>query len=268
VNARDAMPQGGRLTIQTGEFRQDAAAFRRRQDLQPGRYAVLSVTDTGCGMDEEVQRRIFEPFFTTKDPGRGTGLGLSMAYGIITQCGGAIRVESTPGKGATFRIYLPITEEAPRAAEPTLTRAVPERGHETILVVEDEQQVRDLAVRVLESRGYRVLSAADGQAALRLCHEHDGPLDLLLTDVIMPELNGRQLADRILRLRPGIRVVYMSGYIDDAIVSQGQLPPGTAFVAKPFTLDALAAKVRQALDGEPADRPGPPGPSESDSRAA
>jgi len=233
VNALDAMPGGGRLTIETAPA--------------DGDRVLLSVSDTGCGMDEETRRLAFEPFFTTKGPDKGTGLGLSIVYGIVGQCGGEIRVSSEPGTGATFEILLP------RVGDPVFrhsTLRTPRRstGTETVLVVEDEPAILAGTKRILEGFGYRVLAAAGGDEALEVGGGHEGPIDLLLTDVVMPGMNGRQLADRLALHRPDLKVLYMSGYTDNAIAHHGVLEPGTHLIEKPFEAEQLARRVREVLD--------------------
>ena len=251
VNARDAMPTGGRLTIETADVEFDAAFAGDHYPAQPGEYVMLAVTDTGSGMDAETQVHLFEPFFTTKEKGKGTGLGLATVYGIVKQSGGFIWVYSELGVGSTFKIYLPRVEAA---AEPPSSRAAPApvaRGTETVLVAEDEAPVRAVARQTLERYGYRVLEAPSAEAALDVAQRYSGPIHLLLTDVIMPGLSGRDLAVRLATLRPETRVIYMSGYTDDAITRHGVLEPGFVFVQKPFTPDRLARAVREVLDGAP-----------------
>ncbi|MCH8948133.1 MAG: PAS domain S-box protein, partial [Acidobacteria bacterium] len=251
VNARDAMPQGGRLTLKTANVTLDQAYVRQHMGATPGPYVLLAVSDTGVGMDAETRSHIFEPFFTTKGAGKGTGLGLSTVYGIVKQSGGTIWVESAPGRGTTFEIYLPLVEET--AANGELHRALPAPtpgGTETILVVEDEMSVRKLAAEFLGSNGYRVLEAQDGAEALQVCEEHRAPIHLLLTDVVMPGMSGRELAVRLVGARPEMKVIYVSGYTDDAIVQHGVREEGTVFLQKPFSLDALARTVREALDSK------------------
>jgi signal transduction histidine kinase/CheY-like chemotaxis protein len=246
VNARDAMPRGGTLTIRTGEA---VVAADGHPAPPPGRYVTLEVRDTGVGMDEATRQRIFEPFFTTKDPGKGTGLGLATVYAVVQQSGGHVEVESAPGQGATFRVYLPRMEDGVEPETPGGPPAGPDTGRETILLVEDEAAVRRLAREGLGARGYRVLEAAKGAEALELAAQHRGPIHLLLTDVVMPGMSGAEVAARIVALRPTTQMLYVSGYPDDALGPHGVLAPGIAFLAKPFTVGELARKVRQVLDG-------------------
>ena len=248
VNSRDAMPQGGTLTIETANFDIDHEFASRHLGLSAGSYVVLTVSDNGCGMDEKTKARIFEPFFTTKEKGRGTGLGLSTVYGIVTQSGGNIWVYSEPGEGTVFKVFLPQCEQGSEAAAKVPVDTVVPRGSETILLVEDEDIVRGLARQILEEAGYNVLDARGGEEAIRLCRERPGPIDLLLTDVVMPDTSGKEVAERLTRLRPATRVLYMSGYTDDAIVHHGVLDSDVEFIQKPFTPVALARKVREVLD--------------------
>ena len=253
VNARDAMPNGGKLTIETDNVEVDEAHAARRPDIRPGSFVRLAVTDTGCGMDAETRARIFEPFFTTKGKGKGTGLGLSTAYGIIKQSGGHIWVYSEPGQGTTFSVYLPREAGGTMPAPGSREIAPAAHGDETILLVEDEDAVRELARRILDGSGYAVLTAANGGEALLACERHAGPIHLVLTDVVMPLMSGRALADRLARVRPEARVLYMSGYTDNAIVHHGRLDAGTHFIGKPFNATDLARKVREVLDAAPVD---------------
>jgi PAS domain S-box-containing protein len=256
VNARDAMPSGGRLTIETADAACDQACADQHPEVASGPHVKLSVTDTGCGMDERTRARLFEPFFTTKEVGKGTGLGLATAYGIVQQSGGAIQVRSEPGKGTTFTVLLPrelTAKESVTRAITLTTRAV---RAETVLVVEDENALRTLVERVLCRAGYIVLSAANGVEALRVFEQHKGSLHLLLTDVVMPEMNGRELADQLVLQSPNLKVLYMSGYTDEAIVQRGALAPGTHFISKPFNPAQLTRMVRKVLDNEaPSDQP-------------
>ena len=241
VNARDAMPNGGRITIETANVELNEDSARWHVGISPGSYVTLSVSDTGIGMDAKTCARIFEPFFTTKAPGKGTGLGLATVYGIVMQSGGHIRVESAPGAGSVFTIYLPRVVGVPEQPVEVST-ALPARGRETVLVVEDEHEVRALVQRILEEFGYVVLSAGEIADAFRLVERHAGSIQLLLTDIVMPEMNGVQLAERLVALHPEMAVLYMSGYTDGAIVNQA------CFIQKPLTPDALARKVRAVLD--------------------
>ncbi len=249
INARDAMPQGGRLTIETADVDVDESFAREHPGAGTGPHVRLSVQDDGIGMSAEIQARIFEPFFTTKDKGRGTGLGLSMVYGIVKQHGGYVGVRSEEGGGTTFEIYLPcagVTDDT--RAEPGAERGDASRGSETILLVEDEADVRELTREILEMAGYTVLEAARGAEALRLCREFARPIDLLLTDVVMPQMSGPELARQIAVLRPGTKIVYMSGYTDDALGHHGVLDPDIILLPKPFTPESLMQRLRRALD--------------------
>jgi CheY-like chemotaxis protein len=248
VNARDAMPEGGRLTIETASVVLDSDYATRHIDVTPGAYVMLAVSDTGRGMDRALQARIFEPFFTTKGPGKGTGLGLASVYGIVKQSGGHIRVYSEPGMGTVFRIYLPRTDAAPEPAAASGTTGALPRGTETVLLVEDDEEVRSFARDLLEQLGYTVLEALSAADALLIAERHTGLLSLLLTDVVMPGMGGQALALRIAEVRPETRTVFMSGYTDDTIVRHGVLELGIDFLAKPLTTDGLAGKVREVLD--------------------
>jgi CheY-like chemotaxis protein len=247
VNARDAMPAGGQLTIETRNALLEAAYAQTHAEVQPGPYVLLAVSDTGCGMDKETQAKIFEPFFTTKGVGKGTGLGLSTVYGIVKQSGGFIQVYSEPGQGSCFKIYLPrLKEPAPADRGRSAPFIIP-GGTETILLVEDDERVRQLARMALEGVGYTLLEASNGAEALRLSAAHPGPIHLLVTDVVMPQMSGRQLAAQLSSARPALKVLYVSGYTDDAIVRHGVLEKGLVFLQKPFTPAVLARKVREVL---------------------
>ena len=248
INARDAMPDGGTLTIETGNATLDENYAARHVSVVPGAYVMLAVTDTGCGMNEETKARMFEPFFTTKPPGRGTGLGLSTVYGIVKQSGGNIWLYSEPGRGTTFKIYLPTVAALPEDIGKVVPVEAARHGGGTVLVVEDDDQLRRLTHRALAARGYTVLEADRGRAALDIARRHKGMIDLLLTDVVMPDTNGRKLADALRAARPGLRVLYMSGYPDGAIASHGMLEHGVAYLAKPFSTEAITRKVREVLD--------------------
>jgi two-component system cell cycle sensor histidine kinase/response regulator CckA len=248
VNARDAMPNGGQLTIETQNVELDEAYVRGHVSAQPGRYVMLAVSDTGIGMDGATQARIFEPFFTTKEKGKGTGLGLATVYGIVKQSGGWIWVYSEAGHGTSFKVYLPRVAEAAAPLAPIPMPPISVRGSQTILLVEDEEVVRHLVEKVLKANGYTVLVAATGRDAERVAGEHEGPIHLLMTDVVLPGINGRQVAELLTAVRPGIRVLYLSGYTDDAIVRHGVLEPGVAFLQKPFSPAVLGRKVREVLD--------------------
>ncbi len=252
VNARDAMPTGGQLTIETGDVELDANYAREHLGCVPGPHVMIAVSDTGTGMDRETQARIFEPFFTTKEQGKGTGLGLSMVFGIVQQCGGNVWVYSELGRGTTFKVYLPRVDGL---VEPVQPSAVPVtlRGSETILLVEDQEQVRVVAESILKRNGYRVLVAQGAGDALLLCEKHPGAIALLLTDVVMPQMSGAELAKRFAATRPDTKVLCMSGYTDDSVVRHGVLESGMAFLQKPFTPESLTRKVRLVLDADPAE---------------
>jgi CheY-like chemotaxis protein len=247
TNARDAMPEGGTLTIETSNLTLDSLFLERHPYVVPGLYVRLAVSDTGTGIDEATRSRIFEPFFTTKESGKGTGLGLATAYGIVKQSQGYIEVYTELGMGSTFEVYLPrlVSGDQPLPLE---AQRPAQRGSETILLVEDDQQLRALARTILESYGYTVVVVADPTQAETLCDQHSGVIHLLLTDMIMPKINGREVARRVASRIPAIRVLYMSGFTTHSIVHQGVLEPGIAFLQKPFTAIALAAKVREVLD--------------------
>jgi len=252
VNARDAMPQGGKLTIETANVTLDENFARTHVPLAAGDYVMLAISDTGVGMDSETQSHIFEPFFTTKGS-MGTGLGLSTVYGIVKQSGGFIFVDSQPERGTALRAYFPRIDgrEDAAAAQDSLGLPRAEPGQETILLVEDETNLRRLARQYLETQGYKILEAEDGAAALQIVDGHQGAIDLLLTDVVMPGVNGRELAARVTELLPNVRVLYMSGYSENAVGQDGTLDAGINLLQKPFSLPALKDRVREVLDSEP-----------------
>ncbi len=250
INARDAMPGGGRLTIETSNVTLDSRLPLNLPEAGPGPWIKLMVTDTGHGMDPETLAHAFEPFYTTKGPGQGTGLGLSTVYGIVKQSGGYVSVDSEPGLGTSFRIYLPQVEEV-QGGEEAAPGARPPRGTEALLLVEDEEALRELLAEALTDHGYAVIAAAGGEEALRLAEAHEGPIHLVVTDVVMPGMSGRELVDRLVPRRPEARILYLSGYASDEMVRHGVLDPGASLLTKPFSLDALLAKVREVLDGEP-----------------
>jgi two-component system cell cycle sensor histidine kinase/response regulator CckA len=249
VNARDAMPRGGRLVIETANVRFDRAYTAAHVDIQEGAYAMLSVSDTGCGMDPDTQTRIFEPFFTTKEGGKGTGLGLSTVYGIVKQSGGHLAVYSEPGRGSSFKIYLPLLADAAVVAASPEESAVVARSGETILLVEDEDSVRRLARVVLEEVGYTVIEVSGCAEALARAEGHRGPIHLLLTDVVVTDGSGGSIAERLAASRREMKVLYMSGHTDDTVVHHGVVEPGAAFLHKPFTTASLTRKVRETIDG-------------------
>jgi signal transduction histidine kinase/CheY-like chemotaxis protein len=250
LNARDAMARGGRITIGTAEVRLDEAHAGKHAEIAPGDFAMLSVSDTGHGMDAETRRHVFEPFFTTKETGKGTGLGLATVYGTVKQLGGDIRVYSEPGQGTTFKLYFPLVSG--KAAATTATEqldAKRARRTETVLVVEDEDAVRDLTVKMLRKLGHTVLAAANGAEAIRIAGTYSGTIALLVTDVVMPNMSGREVADRLLEMKPALKVLYVSGYTDGTVVHHGELEGSTEFLPKPFSREGLAQKIRQLLDG-------------------
>jgi CheY-like chemotaxis protein len=249
VNARDAMPQGGKLTIETSNVEIDESYSELHPPMFPGQFVMLAVTDTGVGMDIETQAHIFEPFFTTKEVGKGTGLGLATIYGVVKQSGGFVWVYSEPGRGATFKIYLPRVSEHAEITESRPPDIADYLGSETILLVEDAEPLRELTRTILANHGYTVLLAGDGAEALGVASQHQGPIHLLLTDVIMPSMGGRELSERLASLRPEMKVLYVSGYTDATIVRHGVLEAGLKILPKPFTKKALVRKVREILDG-------------------
>jgi PAS domain S-box-containing protein len=248
VNARDAMGRGGQLVLETANATLDAAAARRSPDLEPGAYVMLSVTDSGHGMDAATRAQIFEPFFTTKEVGKGTGLGLATVYGIVKQSGGLIEVESEPGHGASFKVYLPAVQAPVEVAEPARAPGTRRRGSETVLLVEDDPNLRTLAREILTVQGYTVIEATSPLDAIRIHQSHADAIHLLLTDVVMPEMNGPQLAAQLQAGRPGMEVLFMSGYTGSALALEGGGEFGGAFLAKPFTPDGLSRRVREVLD--------------------
>jgi PAS domain S-box-containing protein len=247
VNARDAMPDGGHLEISTADVEVDTAMVAIHTDATAGHYVLVTVTDTGVGMTAAVLRNLFEPFFTTKERGKGTGLGLAMVYGILRQSNGWIDVQSDVGRGSTFHIYLPRIDSAAAVDEVKPAVTDPLRGKETVLIVEDQQAVRGLARKMLQERGYHVLEASDGREALSIVRRHSGEIDLLLTDVVMPGMDGRTLSEQLRELRPNLKVILMSGHSEDVITERGVLASGLMYIQKPFTPDGLAVKVREAL---------------------
>jgi CheY-like chemotaxis protein len=254
VNARDAMPGGGHLTIEVRDAELDAAYAAAHPGAAPGSYVMLAVTDSGCGMDVQTMSRVFEPFFTTKEVGKGTGLGLATVYGIVKQSGGYVSVYSEVGRGTTFRIYLPRTDAVTEPAVPTARPEMLSAGSETILLVEDAAALREMSATALRDLGYTVLEAESGMAALDRARTHPATLDLVVTDVVMPGMSGPELWKRVHEIRPEGKVLFVSGYTDDAIVRHGVLEGGTAFLPKPFSSWALARKVREVLDA-PARQP-------------
>jgi CheY-like chemotaxis protein len=256
VNARDAMPSGGKLIIETANVELDESYTRSRPDARPGQHVMLAVSDTGIGMDSTTLAHIFEPFFTTKAEGKGTGLGLATVYGIVKQSGGHVLVYSEPGRGSTFKVYLPrvpeeVDAEGDESGEPEPALG----GHETVMLVEDEESLRMMIQEILGESGYDVLDCATPEAAIEKARTHRGSIELLLTDVVLPRMSGRETAASLLAMRPGLRVVYMSGYTDQVVGQQGVIEPNTHFLQKPFTAEALLRKLRLVLDEPP---PAPP----------
>ncbi len=247
VNARDAMPMGGRLTIETATVFLDENYARTHIGVKPGEFVMIAVSDTGHGMDAETRRRIFEPFFTTKEKGKGTGLGLATVYGMVKQTGGDIWVYSEPGQGTAFKLYFPRVSDPVAEGSEGVGEIVKPSGGETILVVEDEKVVRDLTVKLLHQLGYEVLTASGGAEALEASAAHRGPISLLLTDVVMPGMSGRQLADTLVQSRPDTKVLYLSGYTENTVVHHGVLDPGVNFLPKPFSREVLGRKLREVF---------------------
>jgi two-component system, cell cycle sensor histidine kinase and response regulator CckA len=254
VNARDAMPQGGSLTIETANLTLDEHYAGRHVAVKPGPYVLLAVSDTGRGMDEATKSRLFEPFFTTKAPGKGTGLGLSTVFGIIKQSGGSVEVYSEPGTGSSVKVYLPRIDQKATIEREGRRKQSPLKGNETILLVEDDEMVRNLVRETLEREGYKIIDSADPVEAQRLAEDFRGKIQLLITDVVMPRLSGKELARTLTQRRPDVKVLYMSGYTDSAIVNSGILQREVAFLQKPFTPAALSNKVREVLETDPKTR--------------
>ncbi len=252
INARDAMPSGGELLITTETVHCGKTDVAPRAFIEPGNYAVVSIRDTGTGMDQTTAARIFEPFFTTKEPGKGTGLGLSTVYGIMKQSKGYVVVDSEPGKGAEFRLYFPIVDGAPERLSLPVVLSGPLRGLETVLLVEDEGSLRSVVANTLRTNGYTVLDAPDGKAAIEVANSCESAIDLLLTDVILPDISGRTLADQVRQSRPSMKVIYMSGYTDDFIAEHGIIDPRIVLLEKPFPMSALLRSIREVLSGHSA----------------
>ena len=248
ANSRDAMPGGGELVIGTGNVEHPETIYVGTGEMPPGAYVLLSVSDTGCGMDEATQSRIFEPFFTTKGQGKGTGMGLAMVYGIVKQSGGYILVDSEEGTGTTFRIYFPRTMEEARPVTPEASSTASLAGKETVLLVEDQDEVRHLVEEILRTQGYTVLKASNGDEALRLGKSRKKPIHLLLTDMVMPGMNGKELAERMQKMCPGMKVILMSGYAEDGLIQWGTIIQGMEFLKKPFRVETLIQTVRKVLD--------------------
>jgi two-component system, cell cycle sensor histidine kinase and response regulator CckA len=248
VNSRDAMPEGGKLTIETRNV-VHSEEYAQRHATLPGPYVMLAVSDTGCGMDARIQPHVFEPFFTTKGSGQGTGLGLATVYGIVKQSGGNIWIYSEVGRGSTFKVYLPRVDELAEGEDEVSSKSIPQ-GTEMILLVEDEEQVRTIMKHILEGQGYHVLSASNGEEALSISQDLELDIKLVITDVVMPGMSGRELAERLLTVRPSLPVLFMSGYTDDAIVRHGLLDEKLNFIQKPFDSAGVARKVREVLDSQ------------------
>jgi CheY-like chemotaxis protein len=250
VNARDAMPEGGKLTIETANVELDQGYTRTHVEVNPGPYVMLAVSDSGCGMDAATQARIFEPFFTTKEKDKGTGLGLATVYGIVKQSGGSIWVYSEPGKGTTFKVYLPRSVEEREEVAVAASRPATARGEETVLLVEDEPSLRPLISEVLRMNGYDVLEAGNGTDALKIAFEHGGSIDLVVSDLVMPGMGGAELIRRLARSQPEMKALFISGYTEGAALHQGVRTVGVAYLQKPFTPSALAEKVREVLEAK------------------
>ena len=250
VNAQDAMPGGGILTLETANIELDEHYAKAHLGVKSGQYVVLTVTDTGTGITPQVQARLFEPFFTTKEVGKGTGLGLATVHSIVTRIGGCVDVHSEVGNGTSFKVYFPRTDAAERVAETPSPVPRPHTGAETVLMVEDADGLREPTRRLLQRQGYTVLVAQNADEAFQL-FEQNPSIDVVLTDVVMPGASGPELISRLVERRPGLKVIYMSGYTDEAIVQHGVIKPGIAFLHKPFTSDALGLKIREVLDGTP-----------------
>jgi len=253
VNARDAMPKGGRLSIETSNVELDEWYARQYAEVKAGYYVMLAITDTGCGIDKEIQSHIFEPFFTTKKVDKGTGLGLSTVYGIVKQSGGSIYVYSEPGLGTTFKMYFPrinkgIKSHKPKSHKPTGIQSELKQGLETILLVEDQEVVRNLVIEILNMEGYTVLVANLAREAISICKKHKEPIHLMITDIIMPHMSGTELAEQLKSLRPDMKVLFMSGYTHRDVIDRGILKPGAPFIQKPMTSKALIHKVRYVLN--------------------
>ena len=254
VNSRDAMPNGGQIFLQTANVRLDDAYVQTHLGVKPGEYVMIAITDTGHGMDPEVRKRAFEPFFTTKERGKGTGLGLATVYGMVKQSGGDIWVYSEVGKGTTFKLYFPRVDELPSETRSETTERVATENLDTVLVVEDEKPVRDLTVRLLQNLGYSVLSAASGQEAIAVSTSFSGNISVLLTDMVMPEMNGKQVAEALQRMRPNIKVLYLSGYTEHTVINH-EIESGADFLPKPFSRETLSKKLGELLNGREPFRP-------------
>jgi len=253
VNARDAMPRGGRILIETDNVTLDQKSQSKNRELEPGPYVMLAITDTGVGMADIVKAHLFEPFFTTKGPGKGTGLGLATSYGIVRQSGGDIRVYSEPDRGTSFKIYFPCTGLSTPLETPSVENAPPRNGSETVLLVEDDASVRQLTASILRNHGYVIFEAEDGLEGVQLAlGDHSPQFDLIVSDVIMPRMSGKEMFDKIRLRHPDVKILFVSGYTDNALADHGVLGPGIAFLEKPFSPNRLAQQVRAVLDEPPA----------------